>query len=107
MLNLYIYIYIYIYTHTHTYIIYVYISFIYIGIPNELREITFGVRSGKIIGPLIETEKTFVEPLIASRSITYEKEQSSTLNKISLPKQYTRKQYNEIHDLDKELMQNK
>ena len=36
--------------------------YIYIGIPNESMEITFGDRSSEIFGPLIETEKTFTEP---------------------------------------------
>ena len=36
-------------------------------------EIAFGGRSSEIFGPVIETEKTFTEPLIASRSLTCKK----------------------------------
>ena len=50
-------------------------------------EITYGDRTSDTIGPIIETEKkTFAEPLIPSASLTHEKEQSSTLKKISLKK---------------------
>ena len=50
-------------------------------------EITYGDRISDTIGPIIETEKkTFTEPLISSGSLTHEKEQCSTLKRISLSK---------------------
>ena len=48
--------------------------FLYIGIPNESMEITFRDRSSEIFRPLIGTKKPFIEPLIASHSLTHEKE---------------------------------